>query len=112
MSPERARREAQRAAKLMSGGLDDLLGLEEDGPAPPDTSEPAGEKAAGMIEAMGQMMQGLAPKMADMQQRLEAMARGSWGQGPSAAEVAARREEGRALLAQMEAHVRNRAPKA
>lgn len=111
MSAEQARREAKRVARMMSGGLGDLLDLGEDAPPPPDTSEPAGEKAAGLIEAMGQMMEGLAERMAGMQGRLEALGRGSWGQGPSAAEAAGEDAAGRALVAELEAHVRGREKK-
>jgi len=111
MSPERAKREAQRMAKMMEGGLDSILGVDEDGPPPPDTSEPAGEKVAGLMDAMGQMVERMQSHLGGMQARLEAMGRGSWGQGPSAAEVAGQTEEGRALLAELEAYVRNR-PKA
>jgi ankyrin repeat protein len=103
MSAERAQREARRVAEMLEGGLDDLLGLDDDGPEPPDTSEPTGEKVAGLMEAMGQAMGRMSSQMAGMQDRLAAMARGEWGKGRSAAEVAGDTEEGRRALAQLEA---------
>jgi ankyrin repeat protein len=106
MSPEQAAKMAQRAAKVAGKGFAELKQLmdDDDGPAMPDTSEPAGEKAAELMESMQKAQGAMGGLMAGLEGKLAAMARGDWGTGPSAAEWARKTPKGQTIIAQLEAY--------
>ena len=68
-----------------------------------DTSEPAGERAAHLMDTLQQAQAAMAGRLPAMEAKMAAMATGSWGTGPSAADLG--RRHGRAeLVAELAAY--------
>ncbi|HEY8504007.1 MAG TPA: hypothetical protein VIL46_05455 [Gemmataceae bacterium] len=83
----------------------DLGADEEDAPPQPDTSEPAGEKAVEMLDALEEARRQLSSHLPGiMDQLIAERAAGSWGRGESALELAQRSEKGRTIVAELEAY--------
>jgi ankyrin repeat protein len=105
LSPEKqakiARQSARALEELMTMFSKMGLGDEEDIP-PIDTSTPLGEKLAQAQEAIEKQKEMIASRMGSLDERMTAMASGSMGKGPSAAESAQHRPEAQAILPQLE----------
>jgi cell wall assembly regulator SMI1 len=105
MSPEESARQMERIREMMGGGLEGFLqhfGVgDEDGPPPPDTSTPLGEKLAELHDVLEQKKKMLADRLAGKPFP-------PLGQSPSAAEMAQHSPEGRAILQQLEAYAAQR----
>jgi ankyrin repeat protein/cell wall assembly regulator SMI1 len=106
-SAEETARRMEQVREMLGGGLAGLLqgfGVDdEDGPPPPDTSTPLGEKLAELRDVLEQKKKMLA-------ERLAGGLPAGLGQGVSAAEMAAQTPEGRAILPELEAHAARRRP--
>jgi cell wall assembly regulator SMI1 len=100
---EQSARDARQSFEMAQQWLGRLgsLAPDADGPPPPDTSHPLGEKIAELRAALDQRAQDVLGMLGE---KLAARASGSWGQGPSAAELSARRPDLAPLLAELEAY--------
>jgi ankyrin repeat protein len=105
MSAAKQAKMMQQSMAAMAEMMSSFGAVDEDAP-PLDTSTPLGEKLAGAAERIQAMKdQLLSGPDSPMARRMAEWSQGSLGKGQSAAEVAARRPDGAALLAELEAHV-------
>jgi ankyrin repeat protein len=85
---------ASHMMEMLQGLLD-----RSDAPPPPDTSTPLGAALAQAQAAIHQKLEGLSGVI---RQRIDAIAAGDWGKGPSAAELARGQPRLQAMLAELE----------
>ena len=85
---------ASRMIEVLRGLLD-----RSDGPPSPDASTPLGASLAQAQAAIEQKLEGLSGLI---RQRIDAIASGDWGKGPSTAELARQQPRLRAMLAELE----------
>jgi ankyrin repeat protein len=85
---------ASHMMEMLQGLLD-----RSDAPPPPDTSNPLGAALAQAQAAIHQKLEGLSGVI---RQRIDAIAAGDWGKGPSATELARGQHRLQAMLADLE----------